>query len=289
MSIHRLEKLFPDQLRERLAQNPILVLSFGTIEWHSHHLPLGLDGLVAAAIGEQIADKSDAVLAPVSYWGVGGVPFPHTLNLPATVIEPLMETVFEQFGAMGFRVIPAFTGHFGIDQTITLKRAALAVMRRSTTTILPVAEYDFTTDIEYGGDHAGIGETSLMWAVDAKLIRLDAVKPTETLEGIIGEDPRGKAGREWGEKLMETISSRTAEVARRMLHEDAAARKSFMEALATGVQVLERTAEERRILGREKVPPIVTPAYSGHCQAIYRGDYQAAREFAARKLANLAE
>lgn len=289
MSIHRLETLFPDQLRERLSQSPILVLPFGTIEWHSHHLPLGLDGLVAAALGEQIADKADAVLAPVSYWGVGGVPFPHTLNLPATIIEPLLEKVFEQFGAMGFRVIVAFTGHFGLDHTITLKRSALAVMRRSTTAILPVAEYDFTTDIGYAGDHAGIGETSLMWAVDPKLVRLESVHPNQALEGIIGEDPRGKASREWGVKLMQTISTRTAEVARRFLHEDTAARSSFVDALATGVEVLESTAEQRRILPREQVPPIVTPAYHEFCQAIYRGDYRAAREFASRKLANLAE
>ena len=87
---------------------PILVLPFGTIEWHSHHLPLGLDGLVAAAVSERIADKADAVLAPASYWGVGGVPFPHTLDLPAAIIEPLLETVFEQFGAMGLRVIVAY-------------------------------------------------------------------------------------------------------------------------------------------------------------------------------------
>jgi creatinine amidohydrolase len=289
MSIHRLETLFPDQLRERLAQSPILVLPFGTIEWHSHHLPLGLDGLVAAALGERIADQADAVLVPVSYWGVGGVPFPHTLNLPATVIEPLLEKVFEQFGAMGFRVIVAFTGHFGLDHTITLKRSALAVMRRSTTAILPVAEYDFTTDIGYAGDHAGIGETSLMWAIDPNLVKLESVPTDQALEGIIGEDPRGKASREWGEKLMETISTRTAEVARRFPHEDSAARNAFIEALQAGVQVLERTAEQRRLFSRDKVPPIVTPAYREYCQAIYRGDYHAAGEFAARKLANLAE
>src|SRR5689334_25122308 len=131
MSIYRLERLFPNEIKERIARLPILVIPLGTIEWHSHHLPLGLDGLVAAAVSERIADRSDAVLAPVSYWAVGGVPFPYTLNMSAQIIEPVLEALFEQYAAMGFRVIVAFTGHFGLEQTISVKRMALAVMRRS--------------------------------------------------------------------------------------------------------------------------------------------------------------
>lgn len=287
MSIHRLERLFPNEIKNRIAQNPVLVIPLGTIEWHSHHLPLGLDGLVAAAVSERIADCADAVLVPVSYWAVGGIPFPYTLNMSASIIEPVLEAVFEQYAGMGFRVIVAFTGHFGLEQTISVKRSALAVMRRSEAAILPVAEYDFTTDIGYNGDHAGVGETSLMWAADSSLVRLDGVPAASPLEGIIGEDPRGKASREWGIKLMDTISSRSAEVAQRFLHEGGNARMAFMEALDTGIRVLELTAEQRRLLGRENVPPIATPSYRSHLEAIYRGDYAAAREFAARKLADL--
>jgi creatinine amidohydrolase len=287
MSIHRLERLFPNEIKDRIARNPILVFPLGTIEWHSHHLPLGLDGLVAAAVAERIAERADAVLAPVSYWAVGGIPFPYTLNLSAQIIEPVLEALYEQYAAMGFRVIVAFTGHFGLEQTISVKREALAVMRRSEAAILPVAEYDFTTDIGYNGDHAGIGEMSLMWAADSSLVRLDSVPATAPLEGIIGEDPRGKASREWGAKLMETISARAAEVAQRFLHEGRNARMSFMEALDIGVRVLELTAEQRRLLGRENVPPITTPSYRSHLDAMYRGNYAAAKEFASGKLADL--
>ncbi|HEV2348979.1 MAG TPA: creatininase family protein [Terriglobia bacterium] len=287
MSVHRLERLFPNEIKDRITRVPILVTPLGTIEWHSHHLPLGLDGLVAAAVGEKIAERADAVLAPVSYWAVGGVPFPYTMNMAASIIEPVLEAVFEQYSAMGFRVIVAFTGHFGIEQTISVKRAALGVMRRSEAAILPVAEYDFTTGIGYNGDHAGVGETSLMWAVDAELVRLDGVPAGTALDGVIGEDPRGKASRDWGNKLMDTISSRAAEVALRFLHQDGNARKAYMEALDAGIIVLELTAEQRRLHGRENVPPIATPSYQSHLEAMYRGDYAAAKEFTERKSANL--
>jgi creatinine amidohydrolase len=154
MSIH-LETLFPVELERQLAASPVLVLPFGTIEWHSHHLPIGLDGLVAQAMGEKMADAMNAVLAPVGYWAIGGVPFPFTLNLPLAEIETLLGIVLKQHAAMGFKVMVVFTGHFGLEQTLATKRAALQTMQTSDATILPLTTYDLVTDF-YSGDHAGI-------------------------------------------------------------------------------------------------------------------------------------
>lgn len=290
MTLYQLEELFPNDLQARLNARPILVLPFGTIEWHSHHLPLGLDGLVAQGICERVADLADAVLCPVSYWAVGGVPYPYTLNLPGSIIEPLLTTVLEQFGAMGFRVIAAFTGHFGLEQTLTLKRAALAVMGRSPVTILPITEYDLTTDAGYKGDHAGIGETSLLWALRPDLVKLDAVPPGEPLDGVLGSDPRGTASAEQGRGWLETIAARAAEVAVRMLdHTSPVQRSDFIEALAAGVRVLEKTAQARQTSPKSRVPSITTPAYLAYCQAIYQGDYRKAKQHAEKKWADLSE
>ena len=89
--------------------------------------------------------------------GDRGVPFPYTLKLPIELVEPVLSGLLEQFGAMGFRVIVAFAGHFGVDQTLALKRAAVEVMDRSPVTVLPLTEYDLVTDM-YTGDHAGPGK-----------------------------------------------------------------------------------------------------------------------------------
>jgi creatinine amidohydrolase len=290
MTLYRLEELFPDDLQARLNQHPILVLPFGTIEWHSHHLPLGLDGIMAQGICERVADEADAVLAPVSYWAVGGVPYPYTLNLPISVIEPLLVALFEQFGAMGFRVIVGFTGHFGLEQTLTLKRAALTVMSRSPVTILPVTEYDLSTDAGYKGDHAGVGETSLLWALRPDLVNLDAVSGDQPLDGVLGADPRGTASAEQGRAWLEVIVSRTAEVAARLLNDTTPVQRSdFMEAITAGVRVLEKTAQARQTMPKSRVPSITTPAYLAYCQAIYQGDYRAAKGHAEKKWADLNE
>ncbi|MBK8023491.1 MAG: creatininase family protein [Chloroflexi bacterium] len=290
MTVYRLEEMFPQDVEERLKANPILVLSFGTIEWHSHHLPLGLDGIVAGAIAERIADGADAVLCPVSYWAVGGVPYPYTLNLPASVVEPLLVALFEQFGAMGFKVIVAFTGHFGLEQTLTLKRAALTVMRRSPVLILPLTEYDLTTDADYKGDHAGIGETSLLWAQRPDLVRLDAVPEDVPLDGVLGADPRGAARDELGQALMVLIAERAASFAGRLLNETSALERSdYLSALAAGGKVLEKTADARQSQPKASVPSITTPAYLAFCQAMYQGHYREAQKHAERKWAALGE
>lgn len=288
MSVYRLEEMFPQEIEARLAKAPILVLPFGTIEWHSHHLPVGLDSLVAQALCEGIAEASGGVLAPVSYWAAGGVPFPFTLKLTPQVIEPLLHAVFEQFAGMGFRVVVGLTGHFGLDQTLALKRAALEAMRGTSASVLPLTEYDLTTDQGYDGDHAALGETSLLSALRPELVRLNARPPGQPLEGIIGEDPRGKATPELGARLKDLISKRAAQFASRLLAAPEE-REEFIAALEAGVRVLEQTAQQRRVLPKSQVPPIVTPAYRAFCQALFNGDYAGARQHAARKLADLSQ
>jgi len=290
MSVYRLEELFPEQLQERIAETPILILPFGTIEWHSHHLPVGLDGIVAEALCERVADECGAILAPVSYWAVGGVAYPFTLKMTPQVIEPLLVSAFEQFAGMGFRVIVGFTGHFGLEQTLTLKRAAVKAMRESQAVVLPLTEYDLTTDVGYSGDHAAVGETSLLWAIRPDLVRLAAVPPDKPLEGVIGDDPRGKASLDFGHRLISSISTRTGQVAARFLHPSIPSeRTEFIEAVEAAVRVLELLVQQRQTLPKYQVPPVVTPAYRAYCEAIYRGDYRGARKHIERKLANLSD
>jgi len=285
--IYRLEEMFPHDIQERLQITPFLVQSLGTIEWHSHHLPVGLDGIVGAGLAAEMADRLDAVLAPVSYIAVGGVPFPYTLELGADVVEPLYLALLREYGRMGFRFVLLLTGHFGLAQTLTIKRAALRVMEESDLLVLPLAEYDLTTDSGYTGDHAGTGETSLLWSLRPDLIRLDAVAADTPLEGVLGPDPRGQASAERGTALRAQIADRAAEMAQRLWSADPVTRRHYQSALAAGVRVLAQTQAERDARPKSTVPSIGTPAYHRHLQALYQGDYLAAKRFAEEKLADL--
>jgi creatinine amidohydrolase len=272
--IYRLEELDPAGLEARLAEKPALVLALGTIEWHSHHLPLGLDLLKAAAIAERVAERADAVLAPPAWWAAGGVAFPHTLRLSAALTEPVLAAVLDELAGIGFRAICLINGHYGLENSIAVRRAALACERAA---VVPLADYELLTDLGATGDHAGVWESSLLAAVRPDLADLER---EGELPGVVGDDPRGRASAELGARGLELAAGRAAALLERALDEPDAP----TEALRAGLAALERIAELRRELGREQAPSVVTPAWLRHLECFREGDFAGARAAAEEKL-----
>ncbi|HZT45524.1 MAG TPA: creatininase family protein [Gaiellaceae bacterium] len=275
--IHRLEELDPAALQQRLVEKPALVLALGTIEWHSHHLPLGLDLLKAQAVAERAADIADAVLAPPAWWAAGGVAQPFTLRLPATVTEPVLAAVLDGFARMGFRAIALVNGHYGLENSIAVRRAALSVAEA---TVVPLADYELLTDLGAAGDHAGVFETSLLMPVRPELVRLDH---EGDLPGVIGEDPRGRASAQLGDQALGLAAGRVAAALDRALAEP---REPYAAALASAAAALERLYHLRENLGRERLPPVQTPAWLRHLEAFREGDWERARAAAEAKRAD---
>ncbi len=250
-------------------------MALGTIEWHSHHLPLGLDLLKAEAIAERTASRAEAVLAPPAWWAAGGVPFPYTLRLPAAVTEPVLAAVLEGLAEMGFRAILVLNGHYGLENSIAVRRAALAC---EGAVVVPFADYELLTDLGAAGDHAGLWETSLLLPVRPDLVHLGG----GDLPGVIGAGPE-RATAELGEQGLELAADRAARALERALAEP---REPFAAALAAGLAALERLWELRRELPREQVPPVQTPSWLRHLEAFRNGDWTAARVAADAKRAD---
>jgi len=274
---YRLEELHPAALEQRLAEKPALVLALGTIEWHSHHLPLGLDLLKAGAIAERAAEKADAVLAPPAWWAAGGVDQPYTLRLSAAVTEPVLAAVLQGLAEMGFRAIAVVNGHYGLENSIAVRRAALAVTEA---TVVPLADYELLTDIGATGDHAGVWETALLLPVRPDLVHLDH---EGDLPGVIGDDPRGQATAELGEQGLALAAERIAAALDRALEEP---REPYVAALESGVAALERLFHLRQNLGRDRVPPVQTKAWLRHLEAFREGDWERARAASEAKRAD---
>jgi creatinine amidohydrolase len=274
---YRLEELDPAALEARLAARPALVLALGTIEWHSHHLPLGLDLLKAQAIAERAAEQADAVLAPPAWWAAGGVAQRYTLHLPAAVTEPVLTAVLQGFAEMGFEVIAVVNGHYGLENSIAVRRAALAV---DGATVVPLADYELLTDLGATGDHAGVWETALLLPVRPDLVHLDH---EGELPGVIGDDPRGLATAELGEQGLALAAERVAAALGRALEEP---RQPIAAALESATAALERLYHLRRNLGRDRVPPVQTPAWLRHLEAFREGDWERARAAAEAKRAD---
>lgn len=279
--IHRLAELDPAGLEARLAACPVLVLPLGTVEWHSHHLPLGLDGLKAEAIGARVAERTGAVLAPTAWWAAGGVAFPHTFRLDGALVEPVLRQALAQLAGFGFRTLLVLNGHYGLENTLIARRAALAVTRETGAPVLSLADYELLTDLGNLGDHAGTWETSLLWAARPDLVHLEG---HDELPGIVGEDPRGRASEELGERGLELAADRAGDCLRRALEEGAA--EEYVAALDASVDALERLTALRETVGREQAPAVQTPAWLRHLEAFRAGDWGAARSAAQEKAAD---
>lgn len=281
--VYCLEELRPDELEERLRDFPALVLPIGTIEWHSHHLPLGLDGLKAQAVATKIAERSSAVLGPVSWWAAGGVPYPYTLRLSIGMIQSMLTEICIEFASMGFRALVLTNGHYGLDNSLAVRRAALACMRRTTTSILPVADYELLLDMGATGDHAGIWETSLLWGTRPDLVRMDAGELPAELPGVIGVDPRGRASPDLGTQGISHIGETVAQSLNRCLEHSPVEREELITAVDASIKALETIAELRKKLPRSQVPPVLTPSWERHLRSFHEGRYEDAAKHAEDK------
>ena len=70
------------EAKEAIEQSKgVAVLSIGSVEQHSYHLPVGTDSYVAIALAEEACQKTNALLVPPIWFGWS----PHHMVLPGTI------------------------------------------------------------------------------------------------------------------------------------------------------------------------------------------------------------
>jgi len=267
----RYEELLPDEMAEIMREKPIAYLPFGTLEWHGLHLALGNDAVKAYELCLRVAGKAGGVVVPATYWAIGGMPHPWTTRFDDSLIERLFCAIFEQMAHVGFKVVIAITGHYGIEQFYTLKKAACEFMHKSSLIIAPMPEYEVAYEKGYRGDHAAKWETSILWALRPELVDMSRLSENvdEPLEGVGGEDPRVHASKQLGEEVVNHIVKRLSEVALRLLngtsHLD---RSRLIRSLNTQVRILEKIKNRE-----DRWEALRTGEYERFVDYLWRGKY----------------
>lgn len=214
------ELMLPREFRAAIAKRPVCYLPLGTVEWHGEHDALGLDSLKAHALCVRAAQQSGGIVHPPLYGGMGG------LNKPATVkiedehtwdnhlLRPWLEKLCSEIHRLGFKGILMLTGHYGHNQQIVVRETAARMSERLQIPVLGTPEYWLAHDLGYLGDHAGIGETSLLWHLHPDLVDIERIDD----DPDYGPDGRIKAGSspELGQRYAEKIVERLAQVAASM-------------------------------------------------------------------------
>ena len=217
----RLEYFKPKELKEAQTKCPTIFQPLGTIEWHGLHNCVGVDSLKAHALCVRAAQKGGGLVAPALYGGVGGVNQPHTFvmdeenNVFSRLLKPWLEQLCREMARDGFRAIIILTGHYGAAQQIVVRETAVRMSRALGIPVLGTPEYILALDVDYTGDHAAWGETSLMMHLYPDTVDLSRLgEPPH--KGVGGRDPKTQASAEDGRLLTETIVSRLAILAKKM-------------------------------------------------------------------------
>lgn len=199
----RIERLRPHQIAEQLSVRSLVYLPLGTIEWHCHHLPVGLDALTAHGLCLLAAARTGGLVWPPLYYGTGGdhAEFPWTVMMrDRTEIQALLEHTLRRLASMRVERVVLFSGHFADGQLAMIDDIAATWNKaNSAPQVLALA----VNQVDVSGfppDHAGLFETTLMSglapetvdlgrlsSLDDSLDRFDANSP---LWGIVGADPR---------------------------------------------------------------------------------------------------
>ena len=231
----RAELLRPHEIRAALARVNVVYLPLGTIEYHSEHLPIGLDALNAHSVCLMAADKFGGIVWPPLYYGTGGghSDYPWTVMIDdAELIRALIIKTLQRLNDMEVEIAVIFTGHFAdeqlalianIESTWNSEGHSLTVL--SLAVNMPLAEAPEP-------DHAGVFETTLFsatWPERIDLTQLPSVAkapsvdpggdamglhrhdPGHPLWGIFGPDPRmfdASRGPALLEKLAEEVVAR---------------------------------------------------------------------------------
>jgi creatinine amidohydrolase len=153
-------------------------------------------------------------------------------NVFSKLLKPWLEQLCREMVRDGFRAIIMLTGHYGAAQQIVVRETAVRMSRALGIPVLGTPEYILALDVDYTGDHAARGETSLMMHLYPDTVDLSRLGDPPH-QGVGGRDPKAHASAADGRLLTETIVSRLAILAQKMPTWDYKTLDRFIDAEAT--------------------------------------------------------
>jgi creatinine amidohydrolase len=241
MRSYRLSDLTSPEIGDALAHGiDSVIIPVGSTEQHGSHLPMATDSLHTVAVLDRVAERLPALVAPLMPVGRADhhMAFPGTITVKHETLHAVLRDWCDSFFHHGFHRVLVYSGHGGNAGPLARIIADLVAENPSRTIIgctdwsvyddalFPVAEV-FDVSVEAAGWHAGELETSMILALDDRLVHMDRAAPgflgrlddvreklmTQGLQavapsGVLG-DPR-PATRGHGERYLDALTESVA-------------------------------------------------------------------------------
>lgn len=187
--------LRPDQLAEQIAARPVAYVPWGALEWHSFHLPVGLDGFAAEGIALRVAQRAGGLVLPTMWLPVTALPHQFSISIGSAVVRAVLDDLLSELARVGFRVVVIVSGHYAQGHELVLMEAAEAAIRQHGVQVLAIPPLALLGDSYL--DHAGHWETAQLLALRPELVALDcfnealAAEPSAPVDrfGVLGKLP----------------------------------------------------------------------------------------------------
>jgi creatinine amidohydrolase len=183
---------WPEVRREIEAGRDTIVIAFGAVEQHGHHLPLGTDAIFGDELSRRLAERLDAFRAPTMRIGCSRhhLAFPGTMSISEDTFHGVVGDLVRGWSRHRFRrivILPTHGGNFAplagaleklgpIEGVKVIGVTDLGVLIQATLGLgaelgVPSSE---------GGVHGGQWETSMMLALHPELVKMGAAIPGYT-------------------------------------------------------------------------------------------------------------
>jgi creatinine amidohydrolase len=199
------ENLTAPDFAKAVAETGVCVITFGVVERHSEHLPLGTDYLNGHKITCLAAEKESAVVFPPFYFGqiYEARCFPGTIALKPTLLLELIFGVLDEIGRNGFKKIILSNAHGG-NQALLPFIAQSSLWEKKPYTIYvhqgmsEEAQQQWAAACETSlHGHACECETSISLANHPDLVHMDRVVDNGQPRSRLTHLPHGMSGIWW--------------------------------------------------------------------------------------------
>ncbi|MCC7406555.1 MAG: creatininase family protein [Phycisphaeraceae bacterium] len=214
------ERMFPDELEEAFARRPVVWLPQGLCEPHGPHNTLGLDALKAWGICVAAAKRHGGIVCPPDFWHVHetgayapwasdniGEARPWMTALPVWMHFKMVAYQLRAFDALGFEAVVILTGHYG-PNWVDLKKLVELLQPHFAMRIYALPDCEacpkgFDGEGKHVADHAGVVETSLLWALRPECVDMSRLpKEGEAGKHFAMSSSARMADRRVGERMV---------------------------------------------------------------------------------------